>query len=123
MLRLHGLAYHPDKLVAQAVQIRLVAQLRGKRLQGLGGIVPLAVEPPVYKVLDAPAQRIEKCCDRQGGAHDSKLRKGFLAGKPLENCLGRRDDAEIEQRERDGERAVDEGAVDEAVDVVEPVAQ
>src|SRR5919112_4110824 len=37
--------------------------------------------------------------------------------------MGRRHSPEVHQRQRHGERAVDEGAVDEEVDVVESIAK
>jgi hypothetical protein len=44
----------------EGVEVDLVAQVGGERLDGLGGVVLAAVEAPVNRGLDAPAGRLEQ---------------------------------------------------------------
>ena len=63
----------------------------------------------------------EQCCYQEGGGHDCE--GGLLAREDDEEPLQHDDAPEVECNQRSCERAVDEGAVDEHVYVVEAVAQ
>ena len=65
--RLHRLPDHLQQIVAQSIEVRLFSELGGEALEGLSGIILLAVEAPVYERLYAPSQRVE-----QGGDHESR---------------------------------------------------
>src|SRR5919106_5674087 len=123
MGRLHRLPNYSDEVVAEGAQVCLVAQLRGECLKGLPRIVLVAIEAAVYERLDIAAQWVEERCDHDGGGDDGELRKVLSAGKGLNGRLGDGHAAEIERNQHSAQRTVDEGAVDDAIDVVKTVAQ
>src|SRR5215204_407668 len=61
------------------------------------------------------------CGYHERGGYDSQLR--FLACEGAQYVLQSDDAPEIDENERHGERTVDQGAVDDDVYVIEPVAQ
>jgi hypothetical protein len=85
-------------------------------LKGLDCVVLPAVEAAIDKGLDTPPQRVEQRGYPKGGGDDRELR--FLAGQRAEERLEQNDATEVDQRERRGERAVDESAVYHQVYVV-----
>jgi hypothetical protein len=64
--RLHGLVHDRQQLAAEGVEVDLVAQAGGERLDGLDGVVLAAVEAPVHDLLDAAAGRLEQGGHGQG---------------------------------------------------------
>jgi hypothetical protein len=54
---LHRLVDHAEQLGRERVEVELLTQPGGERLDGLGGVVAAAVEAPVDQVLDAASQR------------------------------------------------------------------
>ena len=70
MLWQHGLPNHPDELVAQRVEVGLVAQLGRERFEGLRRIVLAAVEATVHETLYPTTQRVEQGRDHERGGHD-----------------------------------------------------
>src|SRR5829696_3234230 len=62
---LHRLLHHAHHFVAESLQIRLVAEPRGERFEGLYGIVLVPVEAAVDEGLDASPQGVEQGRDRQ----------------------------------------------------------
>jgi hypothetical protein len=57
--RLHGLVDHGQQFGVQGVQVDLAAEADAERLDGLGGVVPAAVEATIHDLLDAAADRPE----------------------------------------------------------------
>src|SRR5829696_9592444 len=51
---LHGLVDDRQQLAGEGVEVDLVAQAGGERLDGLGGVVPSAVEAPIHRGLNTP---------------------------------------------------------------------
>src|SRR5215211_228246 len=121
MRGLHRLLYHPHQIVAQGVQIRLVSELGGEGFEGLSRVIFAAVEALVYEPLDTASQGHEQRSDREGG--DNHREGGLLAGKDDEEPLQQNDAAEVEGNQRGRQRTVDESAVDDEIDLVEPVAR
>src|SRR5918995_2428656 len=120
---LYRLPHYGHQLGVQRVQVRLVAKPGRELFQSPPGVVLAAVEAPVDKGLNASSQRVEQGRYRERGDDHSELGLLLLAGQRPEEGLGRRDATEVHQRERAGERAVDEGAVYDDIYPVEPVAE
>src|SRR5829696_4885310 len=57
---LHSPPHHLHHLVAESLQICLVAELRREGLHGLSRIVLVAVEEPIYERLDTPPEGREQ---------------------------------------------------------------
>jgi hypothetical protein len=87
---LHRLPYHPYQVIAQGIQVCLVAQLGREGFQGLGCIVLAAIEAPVYERLDTSPQGVEECGDHQGGDDYGQLGLLLLnCYECTEECLSR----------------------------------
>ena len=82
------------------------------------GIVPLAVHEPVDEPLHALPHRLE--ADGHDTGHDEREEK-VAAGR--ERRADQSDDGDIAGDDADRHHAVDEGAVDDEVDLVEPVLE
>src|SRR6266404_5252270 len=65
--RLHRLLYDRQQLLAQLVQVHLLAQRRAEGCYDLGRIVLATVEAAVNNALDVTAQRLEQGIDDQRG--------------------------------------------------------
>src|SRR5215204_7416516 len=118
---LHSLPYHTYQVLAQGVQVCLVAQLGREGFQGLPGIVLPPVETPVYERLYVPPQRGKYRRYQKGGRHDRE--GGPLARKGAESVLQTHHPSYVGRCQENSERAVDEGPVDEYVYLVEAVPQ
>ena len=71
--RFQGLLHDPGQVVAERVQVDGVFQPCRERGDGLAGVIPRAVEPPVHGMLDPDAHRIEQCGGSQcGGSHGNR---------------------------------------------------
>src|SRR5919107_5742388 len=123
VFRLQRLPYHGCKVLVQRRQVCLVAQPGGVRFEGLSRVVLAPVETPIDKALDAAPQRVEQGRYGEGRYDNRQLRLLCLARKGAEEGLGGRHAPDIDGCQRHGERAVDEGAVDDDVYVIEPVLQ
>src|SRR5215217_8302573 len=119
---LHRLPYHFHQILLQRLEVRLVPQLDGEGFQGLPYVVFAAVEAAVDEALDMAPQRVGECGDKQGGGHHDQLRQLLLVGQDAEESLGCRHSTEIDARQDCREGAVDEGAVDKYIYVVESIA-
>ena len=102
----------------QGVQVDLVAQPGPEGLDDPGRVVAAAVKPPVHRSLDAAAGRLEQRGHGQsGGGHNQA---GALGGQqPAEP----KHHGHIAGAEQQAEQRVGQGAAEDAVDVVQPVAQ
>ena len=101
----------------KGVQVDLLAQADAERRDGPGGVVAAAVEAPVDGVLDAAAGRLDRCGDRQGRASDHQ------AGVPAQELTQSQDHRGVAEPQDDGKEPIGQRAADDAVDVVQPVAQ
>src|SRR5215208_7561695 len=119
--RLHSLPYHTYQVLAQCVQVSLVAQLGREGFQGLPGIVFPSIEAAIYEALYAPSQGDEKGRDQEGGGNDCE--GGLLACESDEHPLQHHDANEVECDKRSGEGAVNQGAVYDYIYVVEVVLE
>src|SRR5207245_9040352 len=86
-------------------------------------IILAAVEAAVDGRLNAALQGLDESGNSQGRANDSELVRLSLAGQLIQEVLQGDNGDEIHQAEDARQRAVDEGAIDEHIDVPEPVAQ
>ena len=82
------------------------------------GVVPLAVHQPVDEPLHALPHRLE--ADGHDAGHDERDEK-VAAGR--ERRADQSDDRDIAGDDADGHHAVDERAIDDEVDLVEPVLE
>src|SRR5215208_1689778 len=123
MCGLHTLPYHPHQVFAQGVQVCLVPKLGGECFQGLSRVVLPAVEAAVYEGLDATSEGVEQGSDHKRGDDDGQLGLLLLATERAEDRLGCRYTSEVDQRQQEREGAVDEGAVDQEVYVIEAIAK
>jgi hypothetical protein len=80
-----------------------------------------AVEAPVHDRLDATAGRLEQRGHRQGGAGHRPARR--IPAHPTEQLAQDQDRAGVDAGQQGGEQPVDQGAVDQPVDLVEAVPQ
>jgi len=127
--RLHRLPDHVNQVGAERIQVRFVAQLGREGLEGFTSVVLTAVEATVYERLEATPQRCEQRGDHQGGGYGGELAlltgecaKGNLVYQAADS-LKHHDAAEVARCQQRRERAVDEGAVDDSVNVVEAVPE
>src|SRR5215208_5014316 len=116
---LHSLPYHTYQVLAQCVQVCLVAQLGREGFQGLPGIVFPSIEAAIYEALYAPPQGSKQRRDQEGGGNDCE--GGLLACESDEHPLQHHDANEVECDKRSGEGAVNQGAVYDYIYVVEVV--
>ena len=120
MRGLHRLLRDTAQLGAQRVEVDLVAQPARERRERLRRVVAAAVEAAVHRRLDAGARGPEQRRDRQRRRRD---REPGVRRQRLEHELEEQHDHEVGGGQRGRQRAVDERAVDDDVDVVEPVSQ
>jgi hypothetical protein len=66
----HRLANRADEISAQGVQIDLVPQLVGERVESARGVIARAIEPPVDRALYAASDRLEERERDEGGRRD-----------------------------------------------------
>ena len=97
------------------------AQPSGERLEGAGGVVPATVEAAVDDGLDAGRAAAGTGRRRPGSRRRRPGRSRRSAGAAATRSSST--EHEVRRHQGRGERAVDQGAVDDQVDVVEPVAQ
>jgi hypothetical protein len=116
----HGPVDHSKQLGREGVQVHFVAEAGAEGLDRPGRVVATPVEAPVHGGLDAAAGRSEHCCRGQGRGSDQPARRVRTgAGHQHEQQRS----GHIAQPEGRGEQPVDQGAVDDPVDVVQPVLQ
>src|SRR5829696_2346503 len=123
MGRLYRLLDHSQEFIRQVLEVHLVSQPAREAFQGLRGIVLLAIEATIDEGLYATTQRGEQGGYRQRGGHHGELRLLYLAGESTEDRLNPYHAPEVHEQEHQRQRTVDQGAVDDHVDVVESVAE
>jgi hypothetical protein len=67
MYWLHHLMDHGEEVIGQALKVHRIPQFGAAGCARPDRVVPAAVAAPVDECLDAPAQRLEECCNHQGG--------------------------------------------------------
>src|SRR6266699_1576835 len=112
MCRLHGLLNDCQQLLAQLVQVHLIAQGRTEGCKGTSGIIPGAVESPVDNDLKTSSQWLEQSSNAK---RRSDNHHGNLCSRCKLSC-------EYAQKRLQGNDAceIDQGAVDDDIDVPEP---
>src|SRR5919106_3073194 len=95
-------------------------EARPEGIYGPGGVVPGPVEAPVDEILNAPAQGTEQGRNRQrcAGHHQVVARP-----KASKDGSEREHEGCIYEDQASGHRAVDQRAVDDAVDLIQAVPQ
>lgn len=119
--RLHRLLHDGHQLLAQLPQIGFGAQRGGERFQGTRCIVLATVEPPVDARLEAAAHRGEQRGDEQRGGHDDDGLGIGLVRQGRDERLEADHRAEVHACEDRCQRAVEQRAANDDVDVEEPV--
>jgi hypothetical protein len=119
--RLHRLVHHGEQLGRQGVQINLVAEADAEGLHRRGRVVPAAVKAPVDHCLRAASGRLEQGRHDQGRPSHHPARR--VAAHPAEQLPQHQHRAAVDGAQEGAERAVDQRAVDQPVDVVQPEAQ
>ena len=115
-----GVEHDRAELGADGLQVDLLAEAARERLKGERRVVPASVEAAVDDGLDAAAEGPEQSGNRQRGRRDGQV---GLAGQRLDGQPEQQHGDQVDDRKRRGERRVDQRAVDDDVDVVEPVPQ
>src|SRR5918994_132094 len=123
VLRLHRLPDHRDQILAHGGEVCFVAQPGAERDQGRRRVVLPAVEASIYGDLYAASEGTEQGGNCQSGDYDDELLLFLVSGEGAEGVLQGGYAPEVHQREHHGQRAVDEGTVDDHVYVVEAVAE
>jgi hypothetical protein len=116
---LDNLIDHGQQLTGQGVQVNLVSEPRAEGLDRLGRVVAAAVKASVDGLLDASAQGRNRAAATRVAPATASF--GFPdADKQLPK---RQDRASITQAQDRGQACIHHGAVDQPVDVAQPVAQ
>src|SRR2546423_5801284 len=108
-------------MLTQLVQVNFVAQGGAEGCHGLDSIILAAVEATIDDGLDTMAQGLEESNNDQRRNHDSD--RIILVVHPLEQRLQGKNEAKIQQSEQSGQAAIHQCAIDQHVDIVEPVPQ
>ena len=113
MDRLHGLVDNAPQVVAERVEIDLIAQTGAERLEPAHRVVLAPEEAAVDAGLDPAPRGLEQRGDGERRARDGEPAASRQAA---EDELQQQHAAEIRARERRRQRAVDERPVDDHVD-------
>ena len=81
--RLHRLVNHRQQLGGEGIEVNLLAQPGGERLDRVGRVVSAPVEAAVNHLLDAAAGRLEQAAARVAAA---TAQFGGLVAMPPDNC-------------------------------------
>src|SRR6266516_8063353 len=114
MRGLHRLLHDSQQLIAQLIQVYLLPQGDAESCHRLGGVILAAVEAPVNDPLDALAERLEQDIDRQGGDDDGD--PIVLADDATQKHLQANDQAHIDPRQDNRERAIHDRTTNEDID-------
>src|SRR5260370_41853982 len=108
-------------MLAQLCQINLVTQGRAERRYRASRIILAAIEAAVDDGLNAMTKGLEEGRNDQGGDHNGSTVIGV--DDAAQEGLQPDDAAKVYQDQYGCERAIHQRAVDQQVDVVEPIAQ
>ncbi len=102
-------------------QLNLIAQRGAKCCQGTRCIIFAAIEAPINDPLNSMTQRLEQKVDHQRGEDDDHT--AALVDDATQQRLQANHQAHVDPRQDDRQRAIDQGAVDDDIDIPQPVAQ
>ncbi len=114
---LHRLLHYCHQMLTQGCQVHFIAQGRAKCLQYASGIVFAAVEAPVDHGLNTKAQGLEQRGDHQRG-HNERNSVGLMK-QSAQQGLQAKHQASVDERQQDSERAVNQCAVNNQINVPE----
>ena len=114
---LHRLLNDCDELLTQLAQVHFIAQRYAKSFERTRRIILAPEEAAVDECLDAPPQGIEQCSNCKSGGHNGDVRG--LTDESAQQELQRDDESNIEQDQCGCQRAVDQRAVDDEIDIPE----
>ena len=115
--RFHGLVNDREEFGREGTEVDLVAQAGAERPDSPGHVVAAPVEAPVHRLLDAAAGRLEGRGHGQGGGGHRE------AGAVGQETAEPEDHRAVPEAEQHREQPVGDGAADDPVQVVQPVAQ
>ena len=121
MRGLHGLIDYCHQLLTYLFQVDLVAQRCTESCQRARCIILAPVEATVDGLLDAPSQGLEEGRNHQSG-DDRHRRRLLLAGDDTKKLLQQHHEADVDTCEDYRERAVNQRAIDENIDIPQAVA-
>src|SRR5258707_15010136 len=102
MRRLHCFLDDRYQMLAQLIEIDLIAQSRAESRESLGSVIFAPIEAAVDERLDAPSQRLEESCNHQCGGDDDQGLLGQTAGYATHQGLQGEDETDIESHQQDG---------------------
>src|SRR5829696_8590318 len=108
-------------MISQSVKVRLLPEAGAESFQRLCSIVLAPIEAPIHESLHPLKQLVEQGGDDERGDYNSQLR--LASCERSEDVLQRDNAAEVDQHQRRRQSTVDQGAVDDYIDVVETVAE
>ena len=100
------------------IQVHLLAQRCTVGCYDLGGIVLAAIETAVNDGLNAMTEGLEEEKNDQGGDNNGNIT--VLVDDCSKQVLQGKDEAEIDHGQQSGQTAIDQCAIDENVDIIEP---
>src|SRR6266446_5453004 len=121
MCWLHRVLHHRDQMLAQLVQVYLIAQRGTERLYDLGRIIFSAIKTAVNDLLNTLPQRLEQCRNSQRRDHNNHVI--ILTHDSSQQVLQNEDEAKVDQSQQDRQRTIDQRTIDEHIDVPQPSAQ
>jgi len=118
---LHCLLYDRHQLLAQLVQVHLLAQRLTEACHDPGCVILAAIKPPIHQPLHALAQGLEQSGDEQGG--DDKNHRIARPEKAGQQVLPAEHQQEIGTQKSRGEQTIDQRAIDQHIDIVQAISE
>src|SRR2546421_7725058 len=120
---LHGLLNVVEQVLTQLAQVYFTAKCCAESLQCPGCIILATVEATIDKRLQTMAQGLEESRDgeRRGNNDDWRLRG--LSSEQAHQRLQTDHEANVDQCQDSRQRAIDQGAIDQHIDIVQTMAQ
>src|SRR6266568_1730741 len=119
--RLHRLLHDGQQLLAQLLQVHFLAQGGAESCHRLGSVIFAAIEAPVNDPLDTTAERLEQQGDSQRGEDDGHA--AVIADDATQQRGKANDEAHVDRRQDDCQRAIHQRAIDERINVPQPIPQ
>ncbi|HEX6552190.1 MAG TPA: hypothetical protein VF026_05465 [Ktedonobacteraceae bacterium] len=116
---MHRLLNHCHQLLAQLRQVHLITKAGTKGFQSFGGVVLPTLEAAVDDPLDVSSQGLEQNSNNKRRNHDGDI--VILVDHPPEQVLQGNDETKVDQSKESGQGAIHKGAVDEDINVPQPV--
>jgi len=118
---LHGLLYDRHQLLAQLVQVHLLAQRLTEACHDQGCVILAAIKPSIHQLLHALAQGLEQSGDEQGG--DDKNHRIARSEKAGQQVLPAEHQQEIGTQKSRGEQTIDQRAIDQHIDIIQAISE